>query len=78
MATSRIRTPRAHDAVVFFLFFSVVNYLLTSFSTNRCGIFNALLDLLLGFYAAFDVLDDLDLFLLNSLLLSYLDLREAR
>ena len=78
MATSRIRTPRAHDAVVFFLFLPVVNYLLTSFSTNRCGIFNALLDLLLGLDASFYIFHDLDLLFLDGLLLSYLDLREAR
>ena len=66
------------NTVVFFLFLPVVNNLLTSFSTNRCGISNTFLDLLLRLDASFYIFDDLDLFFLDGLLLADLDLREAR
>ena len=68
-------TPRSHDAVILFLFLSVVDDLLPSLRADRRRIFNTFLHLLLRLDASFYILDDLDLFFLDGLLLSYLDLR---
>ena len=77
-APLHFKTRRSHDAVIFFLFLSMVNYLLAPLRADGRRIPNTFLDLLLGLDASFNILDDLDLFLLDGLLLSYLDLREAR
>ena len=71
-APLHFKTRRSHDAVIFFLFFSMINYFLSSLGPYGRRISNTFLDLLLGLDAAFDVLDNLDLFFFDGFLLSYL------
>ena len=68
-------TPRSHDAVILFLFFSVVDDFLPSLRADRRGVLDALLDLFLRFNPAFNVLDDLDLFFFDGFFFADLDLR---
>ena len=64
----------AHDPIVLLLLLSMIDDLLAPLGPDAGSILDALLDLLLGLDAAFDVLDDLKLLFLDGLLLSYLDL----
>ena len=66
------------NAVIFFLFFSVINYFLSSFRSYGRGVLDALLHLFLRLDAALDVLHNFNLLLLDGLPLADLDLRATR
>jgi hypothetical protein len=73
-APQHFKTRRSHDAVVLFFFFPVVDNFLAPFRSYRSRILDALLDLLLGLDASFDIFDDFYFFFLDRFFFAELDL----